>query len=194
MSKVGKTVRNPHSGETFTFIQTGREIRNEFLQLEWRLKPGGAIPPHLHTKSTETFEVKEGELTLMLNGDTRVLRPGDTLTVPMSAPHAPMNRGEQDAVCVVTVRPTYTGEEETIEAMCGLANDGFVDKSGQPHLLRSAVILVHYKDGGYSSEIPIFIQKLILPVLAFVGRLRGYKAYYPEYSGPKVDGKDQSAQ
>ena len=50
--------------------------------------PAGDQPPlHVHHDSDETFYVLEGEMTLWVGDQTRVLRPGDSAFAPRGIPH-----------------------------------------------------------------------------------------------------------
>jgi hypothetical protein len=46
-----------------------------------------------------------------------------------------------------------------------------------------AVLLNEHFDEGYLTKPPLLVQKVMFGVLASVGRLLGYKANYPNYSG-----------
>ena len=52
---------------------------------------GSAPPPHFHPDQDERFEVVEGELTAVVDGKQRTLRPGETLEVPRGAVHRMWN-------------------------------------------------------------------------------------------------------
>ena len=41
----------------------------------------------------------------------------------------------------------------------------------------------HKDEGSYLTKPPLLVQKVMFGVLAPVGRLLGYKAHYPKYSG-----------
>ena len=47
----------------------------------------GRPPPHLHPEQDEHFEVLEGRLHTLVDGDERVLEAGETLDVPRGATH-----------------------------------------------------------------------------------------------------------
>ncbi len=52
-------------------------------------------------------------------------------------------------------------------------------------MLQLAVLIDEHKDEG-SCQPPRFVQEVMFGVLALVGKLRGYKANYPKYSGLDV--------
>lgn len=52
------------------------------------LLPGQTHPEQYHQQKEETFHVLHGEMTLKLNGEERVCRPGDVITVEPGVRHA----------------------------------------------------------------------------------------------------------
>lgn len=181
MSKVGKHIANPLSGEEFVFLQTAAETNGEAFQFQWTLKPDGVMPfAHRHMRQTETFEVVAGEMTVRVDGRDVVVRPGETIVVPMGATHQPRCTSVDPLVARVTFRPALHAET-TLETICGLASDGIADKKGQPSFLRLAVMTSAYPGENYMGGIPIVAQRVVLFVAAALGRLLGYPAVYAKY-------------
>ena len=74
--------------------------------------------------------------------------------------------------------------EEWFETFFGLQRDGKVNaKSGLPNLLQWAVISREYEDEIYLAWPPLLVQRVRFGLLATIGKLVGYKARYPAYSG-----------
>jgi hypothetical protein len=59
MSVAYRTVNNPGTGETITFVETSEDTGGARVVALITLAPGGAIAPHSH-RITETFECVEG--------------------------------------------------------------------------------------------------------------------------------------
>ena len=72
--------------------------------------------------------------------------------------------------------------EVLLETLFGLARDGKVGKSGDPSLLQLAVIFDEFAELGRPPKPPPGVQRLLFAPLAALGRARGYRARYPEYS------------
>ena len=74
-----------------------------------------------------------------------------------------------------------------METSFGLARDGKTTKQTIPkNPLQLAVLVDEMRRMFYSSRAPVAVQEAFLTlfaVVASVGRLLGYKARYPEYSG-----------
>jgi mannose-6-phosphate isomerase-like protein (cupin superfamily) len=79
------------------------------------LKPGEASGPkgNDHPKSEQVVYVIEGELVAEIRGETRTLKAGDCVTVPLRASHRFVNRGNRPAVTFnVYAPPAYAEDEE----------------------------------------------------------------------------------
>jgi hypothetical protein len=57
--------------------------------------------------------------------------------------------------------------------------------SGDMHLLQATVLLTAVPDFIRIANPPLFVQDLAFPVLATVGRARGYRARHPEYASSR---------
>jgi quercetin dioxygenase-like cupin family protein len=70
----------------------------ERLLVDIRYEPDGLTPPaHLHPDQDEAFEVVSGTIGVRLAGSTRVLIPGDLITIPRGTPHTMWNAGAEPA-------------------------------------------------------------------------------------------------
>jgi hypothetical protein len=74
--------------------------------------------------------------------------------------------------------------EEWFETFFGLQKDGKINpKRGLPNPLQWAVISREYEDEIYLASPPLLVQRVRFGLLATIGKLLGYKARYPGYSG-----------
>ncbi|MEN8154906.1 MAG: cupin domain-containing protein [Acidobacteriota bacterium] len=53
----------------------------------WEVTAGAELPLHSHMNE-QVSNVTEGEFEFNLNGDTRILRPGDVVVIPSNIPHS----------------------------------------------------------------------------------------------------------
>lgn len=179
MVRAGDVLENPRSGERFTFVQTAAETNGKLLQFELLLRPGGRVPAaHLHARQDERFAVLSGTAHVVVDGVARDVRAGESVIVPPGTAHALRNESAEDALLRVELRPAMN-TEALFEAMCALAMDGRVSRSGLPNPLRVAVLHRALRLEDYAPGIPIVVQKLAFLVLAPLGRALGYKARYP---------------
>ncbi|BBF99586.1 MULTISPECIES: cupin domain-containing protein [Pseudonocardia] len=77
------------TGEALTFLRTGSGTDGAAFEVEAVLPPGLSGPPaHLHRFESETFTVVDGELRVRVGRDSRILGPGESVTVPPGVVHA----------------------------------------------------------------------------------------------------------
>ena len=81
------------------------------LELECTWTPGDAPPTHWHPSQHEHFEVLEGELTVVVDGDRRALGVGDVLDLPPRTAHAMWNAGPDRCRASWRVTPAQRTEE-----------------------------------------------------------------------------------
>ncbi len=178
---MSRTVRNPVIGHWVTFLQTGAQTNGELLQIEYGvMEPENepTIPLHMHLKCEERFEVVEGQLGVILDGERRVLSVGEQQLIPPGTPHTFWNAGNSELRFITDVRPA--GELQTYwETVFGLAADGKVNAKGLPNLLQLAVVAP--KADSFDPHLPVIVTKLLILILGGIGRLLGYKAVYPQY-------------
>ena len=87
MAHAGQEIEG-HAGLRLRFVRTAAETDGEVLELEASYSGEGALPPeHLHPHQTERFEVLEGTMLAIVDGDERRYGPGEIFEVPAGAPH-----------------------------------------------------------------------------------------------------------
>ncbi|MGD2078415.1 MAG: cupin domain-containing protein [Chloroflexota bacterium] len=176
---MNKTVRNPAIGHRVTFLQTAEQTNGELLQIMYAVEgpeTHSAIPLHIHLQCEERFEVVDGQLGVVLDGERRILVAGEQVLIPPGTAHTFWNAGDGELRFITDVRPP--GQLQTYwETVFGLAEDGKVNENGLPNLLQLAV-LAPLADS-YAPNVPIPVTKFIMKVLGGIGQLLGYKATYP---------------
>ena len=71
------------------------------------IDPGGGLAPHIHSDYEEATLVVEGNIEAVLEGETRILGPGDLLLAPAGAKHTITNQSDKPAK-VLAIYPTTT--------------------------------------------------------------------------------------
>jgi hypothetical protein len=115
---------------------------------------------------------------------TGVARPGETLVCPAGVSHSQWNAGNGILRIYYEHRPALTSAEIFFETQFGLSRDGKLSPKGDISLLQGAVLLQEVADFIRPSTPPIAVQNTLFPVLAALGRVRGYRARYPKYALP----------
>ncbi|KRE41383.1 cupin domain-containing protein [Knoellia sp. Soil729] len=81
------------------------------LKVECRWMPGDPPPTHWHPTQHEHFEVLEGELTTVVDGERRVLQVGESLDVSPRTAHSMWNAGPGPCRATWRVTPAQRTEE-----------------------------------------------------------------------------------
>ncbi|MDQ3890418.1 MAG: cupin domain-containing protein [Actinomycetota bacterium] len=184
MARGGDALENPITRERIVFRETARETGGERLAYELFFVPRGFLAhDHVHPKQEERHEVVTGTLRMSVAGRERVLEPGDVEVVPRGTRHRIWTEDEREVHLRIEISPALR-REQLIETFVGLARDGKVNEKGYPNLLQRAVIVREYGEEGYQLRPPPAAQKLVFAPLAALGRLRGYRSWYPEYGSP----------
>jgi quercetin dioxygenase-like cupin family protein len=84
----------------------GDDTDNQIFEWVDELTPGSGIPPHVHTKEDEIFRVLKGEVELMVDGKTTLLKKGDMAFAPKNLVHSWKVVGEQKATMWVSAFPS----------------------------------------------------------------------------------------
>ena len=183
MAKAGDKLYNPVQGDWIVFRETAEDTGGDLMSGELVVPPSGGNPLHVHPLQEEHFEVLSGTFGVQIGAEQRSLREGEQVTVPPGTPHRWFNEDAQhEARVSVELRPALNSET-FFETAYGLARDGKTDENGVPNLLQQAVTLNGINKGEiYLASLPVPVQQVFVAALAPVGRLLGYKDYYPKYS------------
>lgn len=122
--------------------------------------PGSPFPPtHYHPAQDEHFEVEEGAMVFVVDGEEKKVGPGESIDIPRGRSHRARNASsEESAVVRWETRPALRSEEfyAATAKLSGSPFDG-------------AVLANEYRDVFRLSG-PV---ALAVPVMALVGRLLG---------------------
>ncbi len=137
---------HPIQRDRATFLETSEESGGERTLVELEVAPGGGNALHRHNAFAERFEVVAGELTVHVDGEDVVLRPGDTATAPVGSMHHFANRTGAPVTARVELRPGSLGFERAIQIAYGLAEDGRAGRNGAPKNLGQLGLLAEMAD------------------------------------------------
>lgn len=172
---------NPVTGERVVVLTDPREHPDEVLVGHLTVEPGGRVAaPHHHPTLTERFLVLEGEVGFQLNDRQVVLGAGEHATVEPNVVHDWWQVGGEPAEVIVEVSPGRRFAE-VISSLFGLARDGKVNSSGMPSPLQAALWGAEYGDVVVFESPPQIVQRLTIPLLAPIARMRGLRSSYERY-------------
>ncbi|MQB00774.1 MAG: cupin domain-containing protein [Actinobacteria bacterium] len=182
MARSGDVLHHPVTGERVVWRQVAADTRGELLQGDLFVQPGGFVAAeHIHPKQEERFEVMAGTLRLRIDDREQTMQAGEVAVVPPGRPHVWWNVGTEEAHVVGEFRPALR-TEMFFETFFGLAADGKANRKGLPNPLQLAVLMREFEDEIRLAKPSFTIQKALFGSLAFVGRLLGYRGWYPRYS------------
>jgi mannose-6-phosphate isomerase-like protein (cupin superfamily) len=184
VARQGEVLESPINGQRAVFRETAQDTGGELLRLDFFVASGGFLGnEHLHPKQEERIRVLSGTLRCRVGGSEWNVGPNEVAVVPPTVPHTLWNQSNEEAHALVEYRPALR-MEILFETLFGLGQDGKTDEGGSPNLLQGAVMLDEYKDEYRLARPPLPAQKMLLAVLAPLGRLLGYRGQYARYSEP----------
>jgi quercetin dioxygenase-like cupin family protein len=160
-------------GAVFRVVRTSEEANGEVLEMEWELAPyASGTPVHIHPQATESYDVIEGQLEVLIDGTWRTLSAGESAAVPPGVAHTFRNpNGSVSRVRNVHAPAMrfgeYFGTIHRIVASGSVAHDRMTPKG----MLYLAVVMLNFKREIISVRPPHFI----VVVSAGVAKLLGYE-------------------
>lgn len=91
--------------------------------IESFLAGGASIPPHYHRKFDKTFEVLEGELSILIGSEEVLLRAGESTTIRKDIVHK-YQVGSSTSKVKITLEPGNLCFENAIKVIQGIQRDG----------------------------------------------------------------------
>lgn len=179
MIKAGATIENPVTGDRIVFLETARETDGELLRFDNFHRAGGiGPPPHVHPLQEERFTVKTGTFGVLVGGEERSLRIGESVALPPGTPHSWWNAGDDELLIEAELRPALHFAE-IIETIFALGQTGGMSAKGTPDPLQLARTFMGYPGEHHLARPPVVARKAMNRVLGFLGRVRGYPPLCP---------------
>jgi len=164
------------------FDQTILGIKNGYLHTRLVVAPNAAGPPeHFHENFTETFTVKNGTLSMLVNGEKRILKAGETISVPPMTKHKPFNETGEPVL-------VESDDEKTLPVEFGYhlsqlygVMDSYPNGISVPQMMMQFAVYGTEADSYIADGPSLGTQKAMRVIMAPTARLLGYKNYYEEY-------------
>jgi len=149
------------------------------------LGPGyGGPPEHYHERSTELFDVREGSITMTLDGADRRVSAGESATVETGVSHTFRNDTDEQAFAITEIRsPGHL--RQVLPTLGGLAHD----RERDPDDPLQQVAIADRLDGNTVFARQETLAGSLTGVLAPVARLAGYRGAYAKYRQPAFWGR-----
>ena len=183
--RAGDVVWNPLTGEKALLLESRAETAGARIVADFAVERGGFVPggEHVHDICAEHFDVQQGRITFIVDGEEKTLGPGEQMTVQPGSWHRWWNAGEDEVRIRARVEPALRFEE-AIAVFWGLCADGHTDAKGTPSPLYGALLAVRYSDELRFRKPPQLVQRTLLPPLAAIARRRGLERAIERYLDP----------
>jgi quercetin dioxygenase-like cupin family protein len=161
----------------YTLLRPAAESGGELVEWQFELAPGAvAPPPHRHQGQVEEYEVVEGELEVMLDGNWIRVGAGETIAVPIGSAHTFRAPGPGRVKALNRHRPAL-GFEEYLERLLKVVVDGGFSGPRSPKLLICLSLLWRqYPETLEATRAP---ERIGIVAMAGIGRLLGMERRLP---------------
>ena len=173
MLRAGDVLDLTPIGAVFLITKTAAETHGRSFDMEWKLAPEtGGTPVHIHPHASESYDVLEGELDVLIDGTWRALTAGEKVVVNPGVPHTFRNSSQSPTRVYNTHEPAMRFAEY-FEGLHHIVNSGVVRerKVTLRAVLYLSVLMASFNDEIRSVRPPHAVTR----IFAVFGRLLGYK-------------------
>ncbi len=182
MARPGDILEAPALGTKIVFVRTAAETDGAVLEFDVIGRPRGfTAQGHVHPRQTERHEVISGALRVSLDGQARVLGPGESILIPAGTPHRHFADGPDEGHVRVQVRPALR-TAQLLERLAELDAAGQITGRGYLKPLAAARLVCDFPDEGHAAQPPAGVQRaLARAVVAVADRSAGEYAFVDEW-------------
>jgi mannose-6-phosphate isomerase-like protein (cupin superfamily) len=175
MPTPGRSWTNPRTGAWVTWLPHGEDA-----VLERVIKPHtGKADAHVHLDYVERFEVLAGTATLEVDGRQVTAETGESVEVPSGTGHRnPYNATDSDLRLRHRASPGGPFVEAFVSSLGHHMESDTVNEQGEFSDLQLFVVLHGTHAQSFRTGIPVALQKPVIALGAWIGRLRGLKPSY----------------
>jgi mannose-6-phosphate isomerase-like protein (cupin superfamily) len=176
--ETGKTYENPNSGGTITVLESWRDNDGARVAIERVMPPNtGRGAPHYHLDFGQRFEVVSGRAKVKVDGDELAIDAGESVEIPVGTAHQDAwNEGLDETTVRLEIAPVPRFVEMYAETWLDAYSKGETNDQDEMPLLQILVIARASNGQSFAAGAPRWLQNATLPLVAAVGRLRGYNA------------------
>lgn len=164
-NKTKRVFENPIFKDKATVLESVDDTGGSYMVGELEVAPGGGNFMHTHSAFEETFTAVKGVLGVVLNKKKYYLQPGQSVTIPLHAPHHFFNDNKEPITCHIKFTPGHEGFVKGIAIGYGLAADGKTNSKGTPKSLTYLALLITLTDTK-----PVGVMGLLFPVFKWLAR------------------------
>jgi quercetin dioxygenase-like cupin family protein len=185
LPRTGATLVNEGIRSRFVYRHTSVETAGRLFEWDNFVEPGGGPReiPHLHPHMREVFQIVDGEVAFVINGQEHVARRGSTVVVQPGAVHAFRNVADHPAHMISRFETVHEGSWTQLAERGLLVDSTFVQINragglGRVSPIQMLVFVSRYKQS-YPPGLPTWAWDAIAFVIAPTARIFGVHAYYP---------------
>ena len=172
MTATGDVLRLP-GGASFVIRKSAAETGGERVELEITLPPDASgPPPHFHPRQEEQWHVLAGALEVQVNGNWRMLREGESASIPAGHVHTLRNPTNED-VRVLDVHIPALDFQDYMEDLHRLTDAGKITSLRSPRsLIYLATVLREHRTTQLTAG---RLRRIAESALAGLGKLLGMR-------------------
>ena len=172
------------AGEQITFIGIVHDADGDRIVGEGRAQPGAGPPMHVHYLEEEGFTVKAGTIGYQILGqEPRYANQGETVAFAPGIGHRWWNAGTTEVRFAGWAKPPNNHEYILAAIFASMKRNG----GKRPSVFDTAFLLRRYRTESGMFNIPIFVLKVIFPIVALVGKMLGKYEHFTDAPEP-LDG------
>ena len=163
-------IENRHTGEILRMRRVRDAQGQIVLILDGSLPPQTSGPPlHVHIHEHEEVIVKAGTVGALVGTEKIIVPAGGTASFPAGIPHRWWNAGDDLLELSGQVVP-LVDLDRYLQAVFAVLN---ASSNGRPSIFHFAHVLWRHRDTQSFSIPAPAIQRIVLPVILFIGRILG---------------------
>jgi quercetin dioxygenase-like cupin family protein len=180
------TITYPHeiqngSGETLIFRELINEPGGDRVVGENFVLPNSGPPMHVHWLQDEGFTVIKGKMGYqLLGGPKQFATEGQSVVFPKGVAHRFWNAGNEVLNCTGWVKPAHSIVYFLSSVFAAQVKTG----TNRPAIFDAAFLLRRYKTEYDMVDMPVFVKKLILPLVYYTGLLLGKFKHFKDAPEP----------
>lgn len=169
------------AGERITFLRRIERAKGDRLEVESSVAPGAGPVMHVHHRQDESITVQSGRLAYQRLGESvQYAEAGQTATFLRGEAHRFWNAGDVDLICTGYIEPADSIEYFLSEIFDSQKRAA----STRPKLFDVAYLAHRFRAEYQLMAIPLPVQRVLFPVLVFVGSALGLYSRYANAPEP----------
>ena len=165
------------------FDQTVLAVDGEWLHARLEVAPmAGGPPEHFHEHFAETFTVKSGTMSILVDGVKKTLNAGESITIPPMTRHKPFNETNETVVVESPDPKTIPVKFAYILSQLYGYMDTYPQGPSVPAMIMQLSTYGNEADSWLADGPPLVVQKAMRVALAPTARLMGYSSRYEQFS------------